>query len=348
MEEIDTLLNHVSVLHKQNEDKEIFNVFQSLGFKSQETMHSKFIASLLDPKDQHGKKHSFLQLFLNLINPDFKIDNVKVKTEKSVHKRRIDISIENNDSIIIIENKIFAGDQDQQLEDYFNFCKEEKKNVELVYLTLYGNPPSDKSLGETLLIARDTIKSISYEKEIIPWITECVNQCVNQSEGRLKTSLEMYNELLHVLINRNGYMNKIFKYLKEDPEKLKAALDISSALERRHYLNEFPEAKEYLKERVYTIFEDMVSESDPNTCFNDPKEKTILSINSGGEELRDWSFYLNDGDVYVQNDLNPSQCITLFKPQNMNDPKLRSLIFKEEKFVDEWLTELFVQIREYK
>src|ERR1035437_10916545 len=97
MEEIDTLLNHVSVLHKQNEDKEIFNVFQSLGFKSQETMHSMFIASLLAPKDQHGKKHSFLQLFLKHIKSDFKTDNVKVKTERSVHKRRIDISIENNE-----------------------------------------------------------------------------------------------------------------------------------------------------------------------------------------------------------------------------------------------------------
>jgi hypothetical protein len=337
MEEIDTLLNHVSVLHKQNEDKEIFNVFQSLGFKSQETMHSKFIASLLDPKDQHGKKHSFLQLFLKKIKSDFKTDNVKVKTERSVHKRRIDISIENNDSIIIIENKIFAGDQDQQLEDYFNFCKEEKKNVKLIYLTRYGNNPSDKSLGETLLKARDTIKCISYEKEIIPWITECVNQ----SEGRLKTSLVMYNELLHVLINRNSYMNNIFNYLKTDKDKLKAALDINSALESRHYLDEFPEAKDYLHDRIYGILGD--DESELYFEFNN----TRLNIADEGNFAK-WTFYFNDGIVYVQNDSNDSQHINLFQPNNMNDTKLRSLIFKEDKIVDEWLTELFDQIRKFK
>lgn len=334
MEDFINLLDHVSTLHKPNKEKEKYNVLHSLGFRSQETMHSKFISSLLDPKDQHGKKHGFLQLFLNQINSDFELVNAKIKTEKSVHKRRIDISIENNDTIIIIENKIFALDQDQQLEDYYNFCKEEKKNVELIYLTRYGNPPSDRSLGEILLKTRDTIKCISYEKDIIPWI----NECANQSEGRLKASLEMYNELLHVLINRNNYMNEIFKYLKSNTEQLKAAIDINSALAGRHYLDEFPEAKEYLIERIYATLD----EAEP--YYNDGDKKTMLNIADEGE-IANWCFYFNDGVVYVQNDKNSTQTINLFSPFDINDKKLRSLIFKEEVIVDEWLNELFEQIR---
>ncbi len=115
-------------------------------------MHSKFIATLLDPKAQHGKKNQFLELFLTQIGIlDFSTNNVNVCTEKSAEKKRsIDIYIENETTIIIIENKVWAADQPRQLEDYYKHCKKPENTVEVVYLTPYGDYPSSNSLGETL------------------------------------------------------------------------------------------------------------------------------------------------------------------------------------------------------
>ena len=62
MDDLNDLLDHINELHEKHKGKERFNVFYSLGFRTQETMHSKFISTLLDPKDQHERKNHFLKL----------------------------------------------------------------------------------------------------------------------------------------------------------------------------------------------------------------------------------------------------------------------------------------------
>lgn len=335
MKDLNEILDHISDLQVKNRNKEFYNVFHSLGFRTQETMHSKFIASLLNPKDQHGMKHDFLNHFLKIINPEFKIKNVSVRTEKPANGRRIDITIENNDSIIIIENKIFAKDQYLQLEDYYGTCKVRYKTVDLIYLTPFGIMPSDITFDNTNSNAREIVKCISYEKVIIPWIDECAKE----SQGRLKTSLEMYSELLSVLINRDKYMNQLFDYLTEDKVKLKAAFDICSALQGRNYIKMYPESKSYLLNRINHVLGDM---AEPYL----EEEDTIISITDNPEyDVVGWRIHFDENEVYSR--IFPEEenkIIQLFSPVDINDKKLKSLIFEDDVIVDEWLSELFGQI----
>ncbi len=45
-----------------------FNVFEVIGFVNQDLMHSNFLASLLDPRQNHGLGDAFLEEDLPLIS----------------------------------------------------------------------------------------------------------------------------------------------------------------------------------------------------------------------------------------------------------------------------------------
>ena len=95
-------------------------------------LHSKFLAELLNPKGSHGQGSKFLDLFIQ----QFDIKNVdsetsKVSVEESIGNKtpttggRIDILIEDtNKHTIIIENKIYASDQENQLLRYYNYSRD--------------------------------------------------------------------------------------------------------------------------------------------------------------------------------------------------------------------------------
>ncbi|MFC1601791.1 PD-(D/E)XK nuclease family protein, partial [Candidatus Sumerlaeota bacterium] len=138
-----------------------FNVFEILGRTDDEVKcHSAFIACLLDPQGSHGQKSLFLKPFLdrlrNGISPDDQsVDWItregtwRVGTEVAFDKgkHRIDILLEAEESIIAIENKIYADDQDGQMRRYKEKIDQSgKRNRALVYLTLDRRKPSDRSL----------------------------------------------------------------------------------------------------------------------------------------------------------------------------------------------------------
>ncbi len=45
-----------------------FNVFETIGFVNQDLMHSNFLASLLDPRQNHGLGDAFLEEDLPFIS----------------------------------------------------------------------------------------------------------------------------------------------------------------------------------------------------------------------------------------------------------------------------------------
>ncbi|EAL5008513.1 hypothetical protein DPN11_09395, partial [Campylobacter jejuni] len=119
---------------------------------------------------------NFAKVFLeklgkSLVNTKFEnlnIEDIKsVETEACIKdNRRIDILITLSDKrYIIIENKIYAKDQKNQLKDYINFVRENIKNIEDCYkniLTIYLHQdecisPSDDSL-ENFIIKTNLIK----------------------------------------------------------------------------------------------------------------------------------------------------------------------------------------------
>lgn len=334
MTELDELLKKVSYLKDKYKDKEVFNLLHSVGFRSQEIMHSKFIATMLDPKGLHGMRNQNLKFLFDRIGIiGFKTEQAKVEIEQSAGNRRIDIKINIGNDVVIIENKVWAKDQDRQLADYYTACKTSTNRVEVIYLTIDGKKPTKNSLGEILHL--NQVKCISYEKHIIPWIDECAIYAA----GRVKTSLEMYSELVSDLINKNKYMNEIFEELKKDKAKLKLAIDVNSALQRRNYIREFsPEVIDFLSDCICRVEED----ANPH-----PDEGNSLNIADGGHEFANWRFCFDDGDVYVTNFVNEEKYIHLFHPSDINNEKLKSLILEETDIVVEWLSRLFEDIRSY-
>ena len=123
-----------------------FNLFTISSYNSYlENFHSDVIAILINPNERHNQKHSFLNLFLDyLIELGVKINKDDYALcEITREKGRIDIWIKDNTSkkSIIIENKINnAGDQENQLETYYNYAINSGFEIDsIVYLTLNGN-----------------------------------------------------------------------------------------------------------------------------------------------------------------------------------------------------------------
>ena len=249
---IQNLFSQVSAINKKYEKiaeitGENFNIFKILRIESKEVLtHSRFLCELLNPKGSHGKESKFLELFLesqkidksqkneNFIKrfEEFKIEHCTVKLEAHIIKNadntdggRIDILLKDNSSnAIIIENKIYAGDQHQQLVRYSIAHKE----APIFYLTLDGSEPSANSSGD--LIKDNHFKCISYQKDILEWLINCRKESVENPI--LREAITQYINLIKHLTGQtmNDEMkNDIFALLKRD-NNIELAFEISRSL----------------------------------------------------------------------------------------------------------------------
>lgn len=182
---LQNLLNQVKAVSERYEKiseltGENFNVFRILKLESSEVrMHSAFLAELLNPNGSHGQKDTFLKLFVdsfcfkqNVIDTP----TCKIKVEERIGNisdnktmgGRIDVTITDaNLNQIIIENKIYAGDQNHQLVRYYNYSDK----ADIIYLTLDGKDATKGSKGEL----EDGVhyKRYSYKHDILNWLELC-------------------------------------------------------------------------------------------------------------------------------------------------------------------------------
>jgi hypothetical protein len=181
MKDIQNLLSQVAIISKKNDEildatGGRFNMFRMCGVNHYENTHSAIIAEFLNPNGTHGLKSKLLKCFIETLGNDFTIENfnyenARVRTEHHTDLGRIDIFIEDNQNkAIIIENKVYAGDQWEQLKRYNEYAeaKYKKGNYQIFYLTLYGEEASEQSGKGVSYIP------ISYEKNIIAWLEKCV------------------------------------------------------------------------------------------------------------------------------------------------------------------------------
>ncbi|UOQ76549.1 PD-(D/E)XK nuclease family protein [Hymenobacter sp. 5516J-16] len=181
MHELQALLSELQILFnkaKTVDETDVFNIFRLLRKESDEVnLHSRFLAELLDPHGTHGCGNTFLRLFLEQcgIKPtEFHIDTARMLRESN----RIDILLHTNQEAVIIENKIWAGDQDKQLERYADIISGRRLRYRILYLTPHGHEPSQQSVGKLADRAdfRELITCISYADHIQPWIQACIKE----------------------------------------------------------------------------------------------------------------------------------------------------------------------------
>ena len=214
-----------------------FIIFQIIGMTSDEVrVHSAFLATLLDPQGSHRQGDLFLQLFtkqLSQIVHDFDTKSAVVECEKYIGRMtettggRIDIHIEDKKGHkIIIENKIYAPDQTNQLIRYHNYAPD----AVLLYLTLDGKEPGKDSAGD--LIEEEQYYLISYSNEILDWLADCyeaVKRIPTLAEG-----INHYINLIKIITNQstNIMMTKeIAEVIGSSSSNIQAAIEIQRALQ---------------------------------------------------------------------------------------------------------------------
>lgn len=118
---------------------------------------------------------------------EFDLQNAKVYKE---HKN-IDIFITDGTNHIILENKIYANEQKNQIARYIETikkeCECEFENITVLYLLLDKKLPSKYSIGDfeienSFLVHGDErvkITAISYESEIACWLKRCKDEVGN-------------------------------------------------------------------------------------------------------------------------------------------------------------------------
>lgn len=288
MEKINYLLNQVGSLLKSYEKLakstgENFNIFSVMGMESNEVKtHSAIIGELLNPKGSHGLEDKPLKLFVELVvkplyrledgtygnfeekfNFDFESTCSKVEefagkiSEDSTEGGRIDIVIKDNkEKVFLIENKIYAGEQKNQLGRYNKFYP----NAPILFLTLDGK---DSETAHELE-KNNHYFTISYEKEILLWLQECVKEAVKFP--MLREVIYQYINLIKKLTNQT--MNTELK--KEISELIK-----NNFIESSQIANNFEEVK---NEIITDFFKDVA-----------------IAFNQSNENI-DWEMFLNENN----------------------------------------------------
>jgi hypothetical protein len=177
----------------RNEEKqlEFLNVFDVLGFKTDEVRHSQVLAWLFKREKiagSHFQDSLFFKEFCKSLGLplSYADENYGVTPEESGEESRIDISIKCASRFIInIENKVHAGEGYKQLKREWDDLKKSQyeyhisdKNTHAYFLTKTGYLPKE-SFG---------FKSLSWE-QIATIVRGCTN---NQLPVKLRWFLNQY------------------------------------------------------------------------------------------------------------------------------------------------------------
>jgi len=211
-----------------------FNLFTTLLDAHDEVrLHTRFLAHLLNPHAKHDCGGLFLDLFLGVVGH---LDDLKAEQCRNLVNEyytgglgNIDIYMEFEQATVVIENKIYAGDQGRQLERYAEYANRSKKRWHIFYLTPEGHPPSENSLGS---LTPEKIKNISYRNHILPWLELCLEKTygivnINQALQQYRMTI---NQLLGITLEAND-MNEIKNALKRHPEIISHSGVIEEALQ---------------------------------------------------------------------------------------------------------------------
>jgi len=249
MDSIEKLLEEIKAISQKYEEiakitGENYNVFEILGVRSDEDSHSRFLANILDPKGIHDCGDIFLKLFFEKFlsyKSDIDFSNCKVHREYNTDLGRIDIYINCNDFGLVIENKIYADDQPEQLRRYNDFLKSKfnEDNRSVFYLTLNGKKATKEShcgikymrLAYNKNCSGDDDDENNSDKDILEWLECCQEKVFNKP--LIRETLEQYINLIRSLTGqpRRDKMSEVVKSITKDADNLRAAFEIAGSFE---------------------------------------------------------------------------------------------------------------------
>ena len=190
------------------------NIVDILGNTYYEVQNSKLLYYIFNTHFKYyDKEINFAKdLALYVVGNEYK-DKIKNAKFENVYRefqtkegRRIDILIVFDKFEIIIENKINAGEQESQLEDYYKDRYDGKKEIFLVYLTRWKYEASEYSISkETKEELKDKIYYLSHG-DMAKWIE---NDILNKYEFLKfdKKYQSIYSALIQIRDNEKTITN---------------------------------------------------------------------------------------------------------------------------------------------
>ena len=263
-----------------------FNVFSVLRSANDEVnLHSRFLHALLNYQKPGEEVRENLKDFLEHVGiKGFEERGATVERERD----NIDILITTADKkkAVVIENKIWAMDQPEQLQKYHKKLKNQGySDIYLLYLTPYGREPSKESVGDL------PYETPSYRDHLPPWLKRCQKRAYD--EPGLRESVAQYLQLVQKLTGtdfKGEYMNEL-RDLCLQGKNLVLAYDLHEGMiEAKALLLKklWDEIEDALKELNLPAKDDILSDTSPERI----KNFVINARNSGhrglyyGDEIR--------------------------------------------------------------
>lgn len=221
---------------------ERFNVFTTLLEAHDEVrLHTRFLHNLLNPAGTHDCGALFLNLFFQTLS-EFTPQDVEgnpvawnplppeaawaVGKEVSTAEGQMDLLLECAGCGIAIENKIWAGEQPDQLKRYASYLQRRHgTGGRLLYLTPDGKAAYSHGGADYL--------RISYQEHILAWLEKCL-----QASYRfipINQVLLQYREVVRGLTGQTAdqaFMNQLTDFVLQHPELLRQRQVINQAFDQ--------------------------------------------------------------------------------------------------------------------
>ena len=295
---------------ERNRKGENYNLFSILSIERYELKHSALIANLLDPKGSHGCGDAFLRAFFEIAlkGTAYPFEECTLPHSYTEYYTgpiagdtggRIDILVTSSDYGLIIENKIYAGDQDKQLTRYDNYGKETfgAGGYLLVYLTLYGYDASKESTA-TKSAEEVGYLRLSYAEDILRWLEQCVRLADNKPLVResLNQYIRTIKQLTYQDMNQEN-IQTIIDLAVDHPEvvaTLSSKRDAIAEGIREKYI--FAKLKEYADQKgwLYDDSESSYNEEEPKIRFRKEGWDGSIIISADSEDKKsNYGWWIN-------------------------------------------------------
>ena len=292
---------------ERNRKGENYNLFSILSIERYELKHSALIANLLDPKGSHGCGDAFLRAFFEIAlkGTAYPFEECTLPHSYTEYYTgpiagdtggRIDILVTSSDYGLIIENKIYAGDQDKQLTRYDNYGKETfgAGGYLLVYLTLYGYDASKESTA-TKSAEEVGYLRLSYAEDILRWLEQCVRLADNKP--LVRESLNQYIRTIKQLTYQDMNQEDIIDLAVDHPEvvaTLSSKLNAIAQGIRKKYI--FAELRKYADQKgwLYDDNESSDNEKEPKIRFRKEGWDGSIIISADSEDKKsNYGWWIN-------------------------------------------------------
>jgi hypothetical protein len=305
LQKISTIVDAYEAKKKANASD--FNIFSITGIHYKELPICSFLRELLDPQGSHMQGSLFLKTFIKQVlrqNIFADEDYDKAKVYKELHidnKRRIDILISIAGRLFPIEVKIYAGDQDAQLIDYYIYTNTSDSKAIIYYLTLDKHEPSKTSKAN--LKKGIQYECISFESDVLSWLKQIVTMEQIRSIPRL---YEVLSQFLDVILKLTDQIEE--RKIMEFNNLIKTSKDIHAVLELEKALIDI---KCQMMKKVFSAIENRLA-----------KRRPELSLAHRG--------YLDGYMDYYTKGRNTWPSLNYFLPEKENKPIGKQYVLRIE------------------